>query len=112
MVGSKITQIELDSNTSSEDKPKYTIIKDEKSCFGPSWCVNGEWLNVEEGESLEQNEELIDHILKTLKEHIKECHTNVDDLLTCIQYDNWEADEGESCETCGHHGGGKTTWKF
>lgn len=93
-----------------DDAPKYTIIKDEASCFGPSWCVNGKWL--EEGEYLEQDEELIDHILKTLKEHIKNNHTSVDDLLTCIQYDDWEEDKRDSCETCGHYGGGRTTWKI
>jgi hypothetical protein len=87
---------------------KYTIIKDENSCFGPCWCVNGKWL--EEGECLEQNEELVDHILNHLREAIKKNQTNVDDLLNCIQYEDWEEDKGDSCETCGHHGGGKTTW--
>lgn len=93
-----------------EKQTKYTIIKDERSCFGPDWCVNGKWL--EEGEYLEQDEELIEHILNVLRERIKENNIMVDDLLYCIHYDEWEEDKGESCETCGHHGGGKTTWKF
>jgi len=88
---------------------KYTIVKDEKSCYGPSWSVNGEWLK--EGQYLEQNDELIDYLLLKVKEAIKDNTSNVESLLSCIQYDDWEADEGESCETCGHSGGGKTTWK-
>jgi len=87
---------------------KYTIIKDESPCFGPNWCVNGNWL--EEGEYLEQNEELIDYILNHLKEAIKKNQTFVDDLLGCIQYDDYEEDKG-SCGTCGHYGG-KTTWNI
>jgi hypothetical protein len=93
-----------------DDAPKYTIIKDEASCFGPSWCVNGKWLG--EGEYLEQDEELIDYLLSQLKEAIKKDQTFVDDVLHCIQYDDYEADKGDSCETCGHHGGGRTTWKI
>jgi hypothetical protein len=90
------------------EEHKYTIIKDEKSCFGPIWCINGKWL--EEGEYLEQNEELIDYLLKQLKEAIKENQTFVDDLLHCFQYDDYEHDKG-SCKTCGHFGG-KTIWKI
>ena len=92
------------------DEVKYTIIKDEASCFGPSWCINGKWL--EEGEYLEQNEELIEHILKVLRDRIKQNNITVDDLLYCISYDDWEADTRSSCETCGHLGGGRTTWKI
>lgn len=94
----------------TEEDIKYTIIKDEGSCFGPSWCVNGKWLG--EGEYLEQDEELIEHILNVLRERIKQNNIMVDDLLYCIHYDDWEEDTRDSCETCGHHGGGRTTWKI
>lgn len=90
------------------EEHKYTIIKDEGSCFGPSWCINGEWLK--EGEYLEQNEELIDYLLSQMKEAIKKNQTLVDDLLHCFQYDDYVYNKG-SCETCGHYGG-KTTWKI
>jgi hypothetical protein len=92
--------------TEEETKTKYTIIKDEKSCFGPAWCINDHWL--EEGEYLEDNEELIDYLLIKLKEGIKKRSIDVESLIVCFQCDDYEYDKG-SCETCGHFGG-KTTW--
>ena len=86
---------------------KYTIIKDEKSCFGPAWSVNGKWL--EEGEDLANNEELMDYLIDNLKEYIKKGHSDFESLLSIYQYDDYEADK-DRCETCGHYGG-KTTWK-
>jgi hypothetical protein len=89
-------------------EPKYTIIKDEKSCFGTVWCLNEKWL--EEGEYMEDNTELVEYLLNKIRDGIKDKSIDIESLITCFHYDDYESDKG-SCETCGHFGG-KTNWKI
>jgi hypothetical protein len=87
-------------------EPKYTIIKDENSCFGTCWCLNEKWMK--EGEYMEDNTEFVEYLLNKVREGINNKSIDIESLITCFHYDDYEYDKG-SCETCGHFGG-KTTW--
>lgn len=45
-------------------------------------------------------DELVDYLCEKLKEGLKESTVNLEDLIKCLQPDDWEYDS-DSCESCG-----------
>jgi len=58
----------------------------------------------------EEYNTFVDTLLGKLKQHIIENTVNLDSVIQCFQYDDWETDK-DSCDQCGDTVD-RTTWNI
>lgn len=89
---------------------KYKIVKSE-GCRSFGTTVNGQDTYGEYNPmTQEQIDELVDYLCQKFKEELRECNVQLDDLIECFPYTNYEI-EDDYCETCGDSVS-ETTWEL
>lgn len=91
-------------------KARYEIIQTE-GCYNTTITVNEQDLYSDvDPMTLDEKEELVDHLFKRFKYELKRNNVTLDSLIQCFDSDDYETEE-DSCETCGHSMA-TTTWRL